>query len=118
MLDGLSAAWVATAIDTAKQTATSRSNILKSSEANRHHEPRHAAVCARGAGRHCWRADIRQTAVTPTLTIFHVGGEPAQPPERGQNALPKFRANQPFVGVPGMPEVTRAYASRYQSLPG
>src|SRR5262249_2225439 len=63
-----------------------------------------------------WRAEIRQSRACAKLTIFHVIGHVR--PETPQNEPPKLRANQPLAAVPGVPEVTREYASTYQSLPG
>src|SRR6516162_8771516 len=71
MPDGLSAASALTAINTRKETATSRSSILKSSKAPH----RHASPLQRGEGGMFFLpVEIRQPTVRLKLTIFHVVG--------------------------------------------
>src|SRR6266480_3553662 len=115
-LDGLSAAPAVAATKKAKHNVTSRGSIRGTSDQII------TTAFRRGLGRRgepgpLWRVEIRQPAADAKLTIFHTRG--ADRSARAyQKALPMLRANQPLAGVPGVPEVTREYASMYQSLPG
>src|SRR5690242_20113624 len=113
--DGLSAAGAPAAINTRKHTMTSRGSITGTSDET---TPGIASRLgsARGAG-DLGAAEIRQPPVHAKLTIFHVI-RALRAARARQKALPKLRANHPLGGVPGAPEVMRAYASTYHSLPG